>query len=184
MSKNNYLFKWLFYVFFHYFKPSTLSCMLWHICALICTLLKLLYPWFVLKFIGIIFLFLFANISLNNHIRFHIHPFLVNLNIFVFICLKTGIQIYSYQYLPKNFNPNIVIFVLAKFLLTQTYLYLYPGRKIAFFINWYETRIPNGMQAMAIQKEDPIQIVNQKYCPSLPKKGLLIFQFGECTLFD
>ena len=58
-----------------------------------------------------VFVFLFANISPNNCICIHICPFLVNPN-YICICLKNGIQISSY--LPKKFNPNIFVFVLAK----------------------------------------------------------------------
>ena len=30
------------------------------------------------------------------------------------ICLRNGIRIYLYLYSPTNFNPNIIVFVLAK----------------------------------------------------------------------
>ena len=56
----------------------------------------------------VVFILIFANISLNNHIGIYIHPFLVSRN----ICLNNGIQKYSHS--PKNVNKNILPFVFAK----------------------------------------------------------------------
>ena len=114
----------------NYFKPNTINCIFWPICICIDlhTVRALIYINICnfLIYCVIIFVIVFANISLNNCICINIRPFIVNLNIVIFVFVfKNGIQIYIclcirqkiptqkylYPYLPKTFNQDICVLI-------------------------------------------------------------------------
>ena len=88
-------------------KVNSVTCILWHILLFISKLLYLVINKkiivFVIKFVSI---FIFANISLNNHIR------------------------------SKKGKPNIFVFILGTDMANQVYLHLYLGLKIMFVKHW------------------------------------------------
>ena len=76
---------------------------------------------FYLEWDEFVFVFVIANISLNNHICFHICPYLANQNIFVWdtnIFIFVFAKKFQHEYIcihirKKKVNANIFVFVIG-----------------------------------------------------------------------